>query len=68
MYEDDTGRLNSSGCPDPTYQDVARREAREGRENMRRCIRAMLAVATALGCNVLNRIELQDRASGEVSR
>ena len=19
MYEDDTGRLNASGCPDPTY-------------------------------------------------
>lgn len=68
MYEDDTGRLNASGCPDPTYRDAERSAAREGRENMRRCIRAMLAVATALGCNVLNRIELQDRASGEVSR
>ena len=68
MYEDDTGRLNSSGCPDPTYHDAARSAAREGRENMRRCIRVMLAVATAMGCNVLNRIELQDRKSGEVSR
>lgn len=68
MYEDDTGRLNSSGCPDPTYRDAARSAEREGRENMRRCIRAMLAVATSLGCNVLNRIEVQDRASGEVSR
>lgn len=68
MYEDDTGRLNSSGCPDPTYRDAARSAAREGRENMRRCIRVMLAVATAMGCNVLNRIELQDRKSGEVSR
>lgn len=68
MYEDDTGRLNSSGCPDPTYRDAERSVAREGRENMRRCIRVMLAVATAMGCNVLNRIELQDRKSGEVSR
>lgn len=68
MYEDDTGRLNSSGCPDPTYRDAARWVAREGRENMRRCIRVMLAVATAMGCNVTNRIELQDRKSGEVSR
>lgn len=68
MYEDDTGRLNSSGCPDQTYRDAARSAACEGRENMRRCIRVMLAVATAMGCNVTNRIELQDRKSGEVSR
>ena len=68
MYEDDTGARNASGCPDPTYHDAARGVAREGRENMRRCIRVMLAVATAMGCNVLNRIELQDRKSGEVSR
>lgn len=68
MYEDDTGARNASGCPDPTYRDAARGVACEGRENMRRCIRVMLAVATAMGCNVLNRIELQDRKSGEVSR
>ena len=47
MYEDDTGRPNASGCPDPTHR---------------------VAVATAMGCNVLNRIELQDRETGEVSR
>ena len=68
MYEDDSGRRNASGCVDTTYHDVVRNSAREGRENMRRCIRVMLAVATAMGCNVLNRIELQDRKSGEVSR
>ena len=68
MYEDETGRRNASGLPDPTYRSVSEAVRREGRENSRRCVRAMLAVATSLGCDVLSRIEVRDRASGEVSR
>ena len=68
MYEDENGWRNASGCVDPTYHETVSNSAKAGRENMRKCIRAMLAVATAMGCNVLNRIELQDRASGEVSK
>lgn len=68
MYEDESGRRNASGMPDPTYRSASEAVRKEGQENNRRCIRAMLAVATSLGCNVLNRIEVQDRASGEVSR
>lgn len=68
MYEDESGRRNASGLPDPTYGGAARAIEAQGRRNCERCIRVMLAVATAMDCNVTNRIELQDRASGEVSR
>lgn len=68
MYEDDSDRRNASGCLDPTYHDAMEGARRAGKQNLRKCVRAMLAVATAMGCNVLNRIELQDRASGEVSK
>lgn len=68
MYEDASDRRNASGCADPTYSEVVEQIKRDGRKNMSRCVRVMLAVATAMGCDVLNRIELRDRASGEVSR
>lgn len=68
MYEDESGRRNASGLPDPTYRSVSEAVRRGGHENNRRRIRAMLAVATSLGCDALNRIELQDRKTGEVNR
>lgn len=68
MYVDESDRRNASGCADPTYSEVVEQVKRDGRKNMSRCIRVMLAVATAMGCDVINRIELRDRASGEVSR
>lgn len=68
MYVDESDRRNASGCADPTYHAVAEQIKRDGRKNMRKCIHIMLAVATAMGCDVINRIELRERASGEVSR
>lgn len=68
MYEDDTGRLNASGCPDPTYRAAAGRYALDGRINAAKCVRAMLAVANAMGCDVEERIVVRDRETGEVSR
>lgn len=68
MYDDPTGRRNASGAPDPTYRAATEAVRREGRDNMRRCVRVMLAVATAMGCDVTERIALRDRKSGEVSR
>lgn len=68
MHDDPTGRRNASGAPDPTYYRATDDMRREGRDNLRRCVRVMLAVATAMGCDVTERIALRDRKSGEVSR
>lgn len=48
MYEDPTGRRNSSGCPDPTaYRAVARTQDQEAAldrlKGLRRVINAMAA-------------------------
>lgn len=67
MYEDDSGRRNASGYGDPTYHRASRRIGSEGRENIRRCERVMLAVATAMGCDVTGRLPLRDRKTGERS-
>lgn len=67
MYEDETGRRNASGLPDPTYGGAARAIEAQGRRNCERCVRAMLAVADSMGCNVTRRIVLQDRRTGVVS-
>ena len=67
MYEDDSGRRNASGYGDPTYHRATRRIGSEGRENIRRCERVMLAVATAMGCDVTGRLPLRDRKTGERS-
>lgn len=67
MYEDDSGRRNASGYGDPTYHRASRRIGSEGRENIRRCERVMLAVATAMGCDVTGRMPLRDRKTGERS-
>lgn len=68
MYEDGSGRRNASGCADPTAYAAARRIGSEGRENIRRCERVMLAVASAMGCDVTDRLPLRDRKTGERSR
>lgn len=74
VYEDKAWWRNASGAPDPTYRDAAarvlraERMEREGRDNCRRAVRAMLAVADALGCDVVGRVRVRDRKSGEVSR
>ena len=68
MYEDESGRRNASGCADPTAYAAARRMGAEGRENIRRCERVMLAVASAMGCDVTDRLPLRDRKTGERSR
>lgn len=67
MYEDDSGRRNASEYGDPTYHRATRRIGSEGRENIRRCERVMLSVATAMGCDVTGRLPLRDRKTGERS-
>ena len=52
MYDDPTGR----------------RYTIDGRINTAKCVRAMLAVASAMGCDVEERIVVRDRETGEVSR
>lgn len=68
MYDDPTGRRNASGYADPTYRAAAGRYALDGRMNAAKCVRAMLAVASAMGCDVEERIVVRDRETGEVSR
>ena len=68
MYDDPTGRRNASGCADPTYRAATGRYALDGRVNAAKCVRAMLAVANAMGCDVEERIVVRDRETGEVSR
>ena len=48
MYEDASDRRNASGCTDPTYSEVVEQVKRDGRKNMSRCVRVMLAVARRL--------------------
>ena len=68
MYDDPSGRRNASGYADPTYHRATTRYEMDGRKNAARCIRAMLDVANSLNCEVLTRIEVRDRATGEESR
>lgn len=68
MYDDPTGRRNASGYVDPTYHRAASRYTIDGRINTAKCVRAMLAVASAMGCDVEERIVVRDRETGEVSR
>lgn len=67
MYEDESGRRNASGLPDPTYRGAALAIESHGRRNCERCVLAMLAIADSMGCNVVERIVLQDRRTGVVS-
>ncbi|OUN47338.1 hypothetical protein B5G20_05065 [Collinsella sp. An7] len=53
MYEDRTGRRNSSGAPDPTYAEAARRAERAAaRDRLRRCRGAILSLAKLDGMRV----------------
>lgn len=68
MYEDETGRRNAAGYPDPTYHGAARGIERGGADRCAACVRAMRAVASALGCEVIGRVAVRDRETGYVSR
>lgn len=66
MYEDETGRRNASGLPDPTAARAVSRAAEdaEALERMSRFRRAVCQLAACSGLYV--RLEVTDKRTGAV--